>query len=57
MLSNKVAAVLNDRLLRLCNNDITEEKLKSLSVIQLQEIGLSAAKCSYIKNFTEARLC
>lgn len=52
MLSNKVAAVLNERLLKLCNGKIDPNTVYKLSHDDLRVIGLSKAKCEYISGFT-----
>lgn len=54
MLSNKVAAIMTDRLSTLCNNEVTAENISRLSFENLKSIGISSAKCQYIQNFTEA---
>lgn len=54
MLSNKVAKVINSRLLDLCDGTISIDKVSRLSFDQLKTIGLSKAKCEYIIEFSKA---
>lgn len=54
MLSNKVAKVINSRLLDLCDGVISIDKVSRLSFGQLKIIGLSKAKFKYIIEFTKA---
>ena len=54
MLSNKVAKVINSRLLDLCDGTISIDKVSHLSFEQLKNTGLSKAKCEYIVEFTKA---
>lgn len=54
MLSNKVAKVINSRLLDLCDGTISIDKVSRLSFEQLKTIGLSKAKCEYIIEFSKA---
>lgn len=51
MISSGVKKLIFQRLLDLCNNNITPETLNNLTVEQLHEIGLSNAKSNYILNF------
>lgn len=50
MISSGVKKLIFQRLLDLCNNNITQETLNNLTVEQLHEIGLSNAKSNYILN-------
>lgn len=50
MISSGVKNLIFQRLLVLCNNNITPETLNNLTVEQLHEIGLSNAKSNYILN-------
>lgn len=52
MLSNKVAAIMCDRLSNLCNGDICPEAIASLSDEELRSIGISGSKVNYIRNLT-----
>lgn len=54
MLSNKVAKVINLRLLDLCVGTISIDKVSQLSFEQLKTIGLSKAKCEYVIEFTKS---
>ncbi len=54
MLSNKVAKVINSRLLDSCDGVISIDKVSRLSFEQLKIIGLSKAKFKYIIEFTKA---
>lgn len=54
MLSNKVAAVMTDRLSILCDNEVSVKSICRLSFEDLKSIGISSAKCQYIQNFAEA---
>ena len=56
MLSNKVAKVINLRLLDLCDGTISIDKVSRLSFDQLKTIGLSKAKCEYINGCNSVRL-
>lgn len=56
MLSNKVAAVISTRLRELCTGTIVPEVIGTLTLEDLRSIGLSMAKCEYIKAFTDAVL-
>lgn len=54
MLSNKVAAVLNTRLLDLCNGSVSPQVINCFPDEELRSIGISNAKVSYIRNLTSA---
>lgn len=56
MLSNKVADVLYNRLLDLCKNDITPQKILDLDYTELRNIGISNSKIDYIKNLSNSVL-
>lgn len=56
MLSNKAAAIITERLIGLCNDDVTPNHVKALSYEQLRLIGLSNSKTNYIQIFTDAVL-
>lgn len=56
MLSNKVANILCERLLHLCDNQITPSTISVLRPDDLRQIGVSTAKASYIFSLTEAIL-
>lgn len=49
MLSSKVAAKISERLLDICENNITPEKILSLEDARLRSTGMSLPKASYIK--------
>lgn len=51
MLSNKVGDVISGRFAALCDNEITPERVVSLTIPELRAIGLSNAKSEYILNF------
>ena len=53
MLSNKVADVLSNRLLNLCDGDITIDSLEQLSIADFRGIGLSTRKAEYIQGLIE----
>ena len=52
MLSNKVADIISDRMLALCEGKVTPRKVSRLSDEQIRGIGISAAKTGYIKDIT-----
>ncbi|GEO70777.1 DNA-3-methyladenine glycosylase family protein [Levilactobacillus acidifarinae] len=54
MLSNKVAAVLTQRLLTHCQGEITAEAIDQLSDATIRSIGVSRSKVTYIRNLTTA---
>ncbi|MDD6826982.1 MAG: hypothetical protein PUE12_12885 [Oscillospiraceae bacterium] len=54
MLSNKVAKVINERLVTICQGRVTLDTISNISFEELRSIGLSKAKCEYIKFFTDA---
>lgn len=54
MLSNKVAKVMNSRLVELCGGTICVDRVSMLTNEQLRNIGISKAKCEYIVAFTKA---
>ena len=54
MLSNKVADVITDRLVRLCDGKIEVDTIHNLSIDDLRSIGISKAKSQYILNFADA---
>lgn len=56
MLSNKVAAIITERLIGLYNGDVTPNHVKALSYEQLRLIALSNSKTNYIQIFTDAVL-
>lgn len=53
MLSNKVADIISDRFLNLCNGSITPEAVCRLSVEDLRSIGLSRDKSGYLLGFAQ----
>jgi DNA-3-methyladenine glycosylase II len=53
MLSSKVADVLLDRLVALCDGNLSAAALSSLSHEEIKSIGLSGAKTEYIVGFTK----
>lgn len=54
MLSNKVAAVLTNRLTKLCHGKISPATISQLTAEQIHQIGLSYPKIGYIHNLTAA---
>lgn len=54
MLSIKAGAVIYGRFIDLCGGDIIPERVESLSIEQIQSVGISAAKANYIKILTNA---
>ncbi|MDH5162449.1 DNA-3-methyladenine glycosylase 2 family protein [Heyndrickxia oleronia] len=52
-LSAKVASVLNERLKKLSNSNLSPETILALSDEQLREIGISYRKISYIRDLSE----
>ncbi|OJH19277.1 hypothetical protein BLX88_08785 [Bacillus obstructivus] len=52
-LSAKVASVLNERLKKLTNSNLSPETILALSDEQLREIGISYRKISYIRDLSE----
>lgn len=56
MLSNKVADIISNRLLNLCNGNIEPQTIINLSYSQLRNIGISNSKINYIMNLTNAVL-
>jgi DNA-3-methyladenine glycosylase II len=56
MLSNKVADIISNRLLDLCNGDINPKTIIKLSYSELRNIGISNSKINYIMNLTTAVL-
>lgn len=53
MLSSKVATIIFQRLIDLCEGIITPESISHLNLIQLRGIGLSTSKSTYIKELAE----
>lgn len=53
MLSNKVASVLSDRFIFLCEGEITPKHVHALSFDDIRNIGLSTSKAKYIKGLTD----
>ena len=53
MLSNKVADVMSNRLLKLCNNKITTKTIESLSDADIKSIGISSNKVKSIRELTK----
>lgn len=53
MLSNKVADVMSNRLLKLCNNKITPDAIDNLSDTEIKSIGISLSKVKSIKELTK----
>lgn len=51
MLSNKVAVIISERFLNLCNGCITPEAVCRLNVEDLRSIGLSRDKSGYLLGF------
>lgn len=56
MLSNKVANILCERLLQLCDGQITPSTISVLRTDDFRQIGVSKPKASYIFSLTEAVL-
>lgn len=56
MLSNKVGYIIEKRLISLCNDDVSPERIIELSIEQLRSIGLSYAKSNYLHNLSTAVL-
>ncbi|MBD8914446.1 MAG: DNA-3-methyladenine glycosylase 2 family protein [Pseudobutyrivibrio sp.] len=53
MLSIKVGATIYNRLVDLCDGNLTPEAINSLSIEQIRSTGTSFTKASYIKGITE----
>lgn len=53
MLANKIAKVMRERLVSLCNSDISPNSIDALSDEQIKSIGISQKKVSYIRALTE----
>ncbi len=53
MLSNKVADIISDRFLMLCEGSITPESVCKLSLEDLRSIGLSRDKSGYLLGFAQ----
>jgi len=56
MLSAKVGDVISNRLLNLCNGNISPEIINSLSDAEIKNIGTSNSKVRYIRELTNAVL-
>lgn len=56
MLSNKVSYIIEKRLISLCNDNVSPEKIIELSIDRLRSIGLSYAKSNYLHNLSNAVL-
>ena len=56
MLSKKVADTLCDRMYKLCNNNITPQRVSTFSIHELRSIGISNSKANYIHNLADAVL-
>lgn len=54
MLSVKAAKKIYERLLSLCEGNITPEKIRLMDEVTLKSIGTSSQKVHYIKKLTEA---
>lgn len=52
MLSNKVADIMSERLVKLCNGNVTVGKIIKLSDTQIKSIGISNSKVKFIKELT-----
>lgn len=52
MLSGKVADIITERMLSLCNGDIDPQIISELTIGELRNIGLSNAKSQYILGFS-----
>ena len=52
MLSNKVADIISERMLFLCNGEITPQAIEVLTAEQIKGIGISRAKTEYILDMT-----
>ena len=53
MLSVKAGAKIYERLMHLCNGNISPEKINSLTNEQIKNIGTSNSKVSYIRSITD----
>lgn len=54
MLSVKAAQRIYERLIEVCDGEITPQKISSLMDVEIKSIGTSNAKVQYIRNVTEA---
>ncbi len=54
MLSNKAGDIITNRLVELCNGQITVKTINNLTNDQIRNTGISNAKVSYIRNLTQA---
>lgn len=54
MLSNKVADIMSERLIKLCNGKVTVTKITKLSNAQIKSIGISNSKVKFIKELTSS---
>lgn len=54
MLSNKVGDILEARLRKLCNNNISYQNILGLRSEEMRSIGLAYSKCEYLHNFATA---
>ena len=54
MLSNKAGDTITNRLVELCNGQITVRNINNLTDDQIRNTGISNAKVSYIRNLTRA---
>lgn len=54
MLSTKAARKIHERLQKLCNGNITPERINSMTDEQIKSIGTSFQKVRYIRNLTNA---
>ena len=52
MLSNKVAGVLQERLLNVCDGNVTPAYINSLGYEKIHDIGISKQKATYIMRLT-----
>lgn len=53
MLANKIAKVMRERLVSLCNGDISPSNIDALSDEQIKSIGISQKKVLYIRALTD----
>ena len=52
MLSVKVADIIRQRFVSICNNEITPEKIANLDIEDIRQAGISKQKASYIQNLS-----
>ncbi len=53
MISNKIASIIQDRFVKLCEGKVTPENVSNFSIESMREIGLSNSKSKYIKGLAK----